>query len=433
MPRQTTIHLDSAEAFGRRLHEARTQAGLRLADLSFPGCSVGYLSHLEHGHRVPSLQVVHELARQTGVSERWLAKGVDDETWAGLDPLAEAEAALRFDDLETAHRLYSEALERSTGVRLMARARAGLGQLAFRRDDAEQALAELEAALELDPELEADDSFSDTLGRVYANVGELETAVALFRRRLAAAGEKGDTVAGVRFSVLLANSLIDLSAFSEASEVLAGVLADTSDGDPLLLARLYWAQSRLHAAKQQPAAAARYANRALRLLDATEFTQYRSRAHHLLAFIEIDRGNYDRALELIERGRELARCGGTPLDTARFDLEEARARASLGDLEQASVLVNRAARVLSHQHPVDLGRCYAELADVCAKAGAAERARELYELALEYLRHSPNRWLAATYTRLGELLEATGDRDAAFTAYKNAAAANATADHSRVR
>ena len=232
-----------------------------------------------------------------------------------------------------------------------------------------------------------------------------------------------NTVSRLRFSVLLANALIDLTAFSEASQVLAQVLADTSSDDPVLLARLYWSQSRLHAAKQESAAAARYANKALRLLEATEFTQYRSRAHHLLAYIEVDRGNAERALELIEKGRELARCGGTPFDIARFDLEEARALGRLGDLDRAALLINRAAAELAHHHPNDLGRCYAELASVCAEAGSHERAKELYELALEYLQQSPNPWLAGTYSRFGELHEAMGDRESAFQAYKSAAAA----------
>jgi tetratricopeptide (TPR) repeat protein len=228
--------------------------------------------------------------------------------------------------------------------------------------------------------------------------------------------------------VLLANALIDLTAYSEASQVLAGMLAETDSDDPVLLARLYWSQSRLHAARQESAAAARYANKALQLLEATEFTQYRSRAHHLLAYIEVDRGNPERALELIEKGRELARCGGTPYDVAKFDLEEARALSRLGDLDRAALLISRAARELSHHHPVDLGRCYAELAAVCAEAGSSERAKELYELALEYLEQSPNPWLAGTYSRFGELHEALGDREAAFRAYKSAAGAAAAVD-----
>ena len=422
MPRQTAHHLDSPEELGRRLREARKRAGLRLRDVAFPGCSVGHVSHIERGSRVPSLQVVRELARRVGVSEQWLAVGADDVE-VELDPLAPAEAALRFDDLDEAARLYAEAAEGDGDDRLRARGRAGLGQIAFRQDDAETALIELEAARELDETLENDDAFADTLGRVYAHVGELETAVALFRRRLAAAQETADSLSRMRFAVLLANSLVDLSAFEEASRVLADVLADHPDRDPVSLARVYWSQSRLHAAKQEHGAAARYARKALRLLEATEFTQYRSRAHHLLAYVEIERGNHERALELLETARELARCGGTAYDVAKLDLEQARALSRLGDLERAATLINRAATELAHHHPVDLGRCYAELAAVSADAGMPERAIELYELALEYLEHSPNRWIASTYTRLGELQEAAGNRDAAFEAYKRAAAA----------
>jgi tetratricopeptide (TPR) repeat protein len=414
------------------LREARRRAGLRLRDLAFPGCSVGHVSHIERGNRVPSLQVIRELSRRLGVSEPWLATGVDEDD-ERPDPVAEAEAALRFDDLASAERLYSHAYTTAADDRMRARARAGLGQIAFRNDDAEAALVELEAARELDPALENDDSFTDTLGRVYAHVGELESAVALFRRRLQTAQEQGNSLSTLRFSVLLANALIDLSAYAEASKILGDVLAETTDGDPVSLARVHWSQSRLHAAKQEHAAAARHARKALDLLEATEFTQYRSRAHHLLAYVEIDRDNPQRALELLDTARDLAHCGGTAYDLAKLDLEQARALAMLGELEQAATLINRAAVELAHHHPLDLGRCYAELAAVYAESGSRERAIELYELALEYLHHSPNPWLAGAYARLGQLHEAAGNTSAAFEAYKSAATAAATVDHSRTR
>ncbi len=432
MPRQSATHIDSPEAVGQRIRELRTARGLRLSDLAFAGCSVGYLSHIERGARVPSLQVVNELAARLGASESWLAKGVRDED-SEHDVLASAEAALRFDDLETAEDLYRRTAAGAADPRVRAQARAGLGQLAFRLDDARAALAELDAARELDPMLERDDAFVETLGRVYADLGDAESAVALFRRRVAAADEAGSAVSRIRFSVLLANALIDLSAFVEAAQVLSQVIAATSGNDPVLLARLYWSQSRLHTMKQETALAARYATKALDLLEATEFTQYRSRAHHLLAYIEIDRGEHERALELIETGRELARDGGTALDTARFDLEEARARGALGELERAGVLTSRAAAELAHHDPIDLGRCYAELARISDEAGSPERSRELYELALEYLEQSPNRWLVGTSTRFAELLERIGDREAAFDVYKRAATAASALEAEPVR
>jgi tetratricopeptide (TPR) repeat protein len=398
-------------------------AGLRLADLAFEGCSVGYLSHIERGRRVPSLQVVRELARRLDVPEAWLATGADRQI--DPDPLVEAEAALRFDDLATAERLFGAALGTASDRRVRARARAGLGQLAFLRDDPRAAIEELEAARALAPCIEAEASYVDTLGRAYAAVGEPEEAVRLFRERLQVAEGAGQLVDRVRFSVLLANALIDLSAFTDASEVLGGVVGDTLGEDPVLLARLYWSQSRLHAMKKETARASQYARRALELLEATEFTQYRSRAHHLLAFIEIDAGHHEQALELIEHGRELALHGGTDLDAARFDLEEARARAALGELEIASLLVSRAARVLVDLDPIDVGRCYAELAAVCSSGGELERSRELYELALEYLEQRPNKALADACERFVDVLERLGDRDAAYAVMKRGLAVTA--------
>jgi transcriptional regulator with XRE-family HTH domain len=44
-------------------------------DLAFPGCSAAYISRIERGERVPSLQVLRELARRCGVSEAYLAWG----------------------------------------------------------------------------------------------------------------------------------------------------------------------------------------------------------------------------------------------------------------------------------------------------------------------------------------------------------------------
>ena len=55
-------HVDDAAAVGRRLKEARLAAGLSQRQLSFPGCSAAYISRLEAGDRVPSLQLLRALA-----------------------------------------------------------------------------------------------------------------------------------------------------------------------------------------------------------------------------------------------------------------------------------------------------------------------------------------------------------------------------------
>jgi transcriptional regulator with XRE-family HTH domain len=70
-------HVDDAAAVGRRLKEARLAAGLSQRQLSFPGCSAAYISRLEAGDRVPSLQLLRKLAAKLNADEQYLATGVE--------------------------------------------------------------------------------------------------------------------------------------------------------------------------------------------------------------------------------------------------------------------------------------------------------------------------------------------------------------------
>jgi transcriptional regulator with XRE-family HTH domain len=69
-------HVDDPAAVGRRLKEARLAAGLSQRQLSFPGCSAAYISRLEAGDRVPSLQLLRKIAARLDADEQYLATGV---------------------------------------------------------------------------------------------------------------------------------------------------------------------------------------------------------------------------------------------------------------------------------------------------------------------------------------------------------------------
>src|SRR5215218_10067339 len=103
MPRQKSTHIDSPKAVGERLKAARQHADLSQRQLAFPGCSPAYISRIESGDRIPSLQILRELGRRLGVSEDYLATG---ETVSAIDQ-TEAEVALRLGQLELAGELYS--------------------------------------------------------------------------------------------------------------------------------------------------------------------------------------------------------------------------------------------------------------------------------------------------------------------------------------
>jgi len=70
-------HVDDPAAVGRRLKDARVAAGLSQRQLSFPGCSAAYISRLEAGDRVPSLQLLRKLALKLNADEQFLATGVE--------------------------------------------------------------------------------------------------------------------------------------------------------------------------------------------------------------------------------------------------------------------------------------------------------------------------------------------------------------------
>ena len=417
MSKQDSTHVDSATGVGARLRAARTRSRLRQADLSFAGCSIGYISRIESGDRVPSLQVIRRLAERLGVDEGWLARGVEAPA-PPVAALVDASVALRLDDLETAAAIYDEIRRSGAARTVQAAALAGLGQVAYRRGELRRAVESLEDAFELAPDFEDATAAAETLGRAYARSGDESAAVRVFRRWLDRAVESGDPANRLRFGVLLANALIDASQFREAADVLGAALAETRGGDPMALARIYWSQSRMHALRDEPGVAARYARKAYELLEATEHTFLRAKAHQSLAFAELDAGRPAEALDLLGRGRALLGEAGTPQDVAEFQIEEARALVRLGEVERAAAVAMATAPLLREGHPLDAGRCYGEIALAFDRGGEPERAEELYELAIEFLGQVPNRYLAETYLHYGELLERQGKRDAAFEVYK---------------
>jgi transcriptional regulator with XRE-family HTH domain len=87
--------VDDPVAVGRRLREARIVAGLSQRELAFSGCSAAYVSRIEQGERIPSLQVLRELAERCDTTEAQLAWGredLDDEVSRQIRALREAQA-----------------------------------------------------------------------------------------------------------------------------------------------------------------------------------------------------------------------------------------------------------------------------------------------------------------------------------------------------
>jgi transcriptional regulator with XRE-family HTH domain len=422
MPRRPSTHVDSPAAVGSRVAGARKAAGLTQRQLAFAGCTAAYISRIEAGARIPSYQILREFANRLGVSADYLATGVEETDEP--DILFEAEVALRLDKLEQAEQLYERVREDpDSDAVAVACAEAGFGQVALRRGETSEAIERFETAFATDlPTLKAS-AVAEALGRAYAFQGRFADAFDLFGRYLEAAKVRNDRVEVLRFSVLLANALIDNNRFSRAEELLGDAVDLARQSlDPKLKADLYWSQSRLYSSEGNPDLAARYAQLTISTLEDTEHTVEAARALLLLAHIENDRGNSAAAVDLVDEGEPVVRAAGSPIDRAMFALERARGLEALGEAEEAASLVLGSVAAFAEASPITAARGYAAAARFFQSHGDDARALELYELAADRF-PAPDRHLADVLTAMAEIEEARGNTAEALSLLKSALAA----------
>ena len=416
MPRRPSTHIDDPAAVGNRIRTARLAAGLKQRELTFEGCTPAYLSRVEAGQRIPSLQILAKLAERLATTAEFLATGKHPEA----DPLFEAELAARTGDIELARSLYLQAARGDAPV-MTARAEAGLGRLAFDEGDRDAAIELLERALS-----ERGLAFTERitalelLGRALALLARFDEARAVFDQGLAAAREAHDRLTELRFAVLLANLLIDRGNLEGAEELLSTIIDDArKTRDPLAVANLYWSQARLHLSQHRPDLAARYARLAHATLEATEHTVNAARALGLLAHIENDRGNHADALAYADESAPVLAAAGNRLDVGMLMLEKARALGALAQREEAIGIALGAIPRFEHAHPTSAARGYAVAAEIFKDLGERARALELYELAVE-TSPTEDRHVGEMYRAIGEIHEAEGRPGEALDSFKRA-------------
>ena len=423
MPRRPSTHVDDPVAVGQRLRQAREAAGLTQRDLSFEGCTPAYVSRIEAGARVPSLQILREFGKRLGVSTDFLATGGPADADLGSE-LLEAEISMGLGDEEQAARLYEAAQRVADSPGGIARAQLGLGRVALHRGEVSGAIELLEEALDsasLGPRDAA--VAADALGRAYASRGREAEAVAIFERFLDEARARGDRFDQVRFGMLLASVYFDQGDDGRAQATL-GEIHDHLQRPTDLSSRAsaYWSQSRAHLSYGDTERANEYAELALATLRAREHAQVAARALLLLAVVENDRGNSETALELAAEGEPIVATGDDATDAAMFTIERARALSALGEGDEAVELLRDIVPRLHAASPTDAARGYAEVADILRKEGDSDRALELYELAVEQAPVA-NRHVAAALAAMAEIYEERGEAEMALELLKRALAA----------
>ena len=420
MPRQKSTHVDDPRAVGMRLREAREAARLSQRQLSFPGCSPAYISRIEAGDRIPSLQLLRELGKRLGVSEDYLATGAEAR---GQTTSLEAELALRLDDLELAAGLYEEMLAEAAAPDARVEALTGLGRIALKRGQLGEAVRLLEEALSTGTRDECElPALAESLGRAYAERGDPARSIAIFERCVAHFEAKGDPLLSVRFACLLGATLLETGNAGRAEALVTAALGT---GEPIAdfsaRAWVYFSQCRARSAEGDMAGASRYGRLALATLESADDARFTVQSRQILARAALASGRPKVALGHYQAARPLLESSGSRLEQARFGAGEAHALAGRGRKEDATALAARVPGLLDGASPAEAGSVYSLLAEVQAGLGDVARAKELYEQAAELLEQSnPSPTLVDVYSHIAELFEAEGRREDAYEYMKKA-------------
>src|SRR5918911_5600189 len=211
----TTTSADVRETIGQRLRRLRLERGLSQRDLAEPGVSYAYISRIEADARRPSLKALRILARSLRVSPEYLETGLE---LRDLDDrelrLAEAELDLLLgQELGRPAELFAGVLDEATGAGDRSgavRALVGLGLVAARRDQHEEAVRLLEEAVgDRGGRPVSEPTAFVALARSYVALGRAERAAELLESALGEVEEVEpvDAATRIRFAGELASVL----------------------------------------------------------------------------------------------------------------------------------------------------------------------------------------------------------------------------------
>src|SRR6185437_19291 len=389
--RPAPTHVDDPAALGRRLRAVRSERGLSMKRLAFPGCSAAYICRIEAGERVPSPRILAELARRLGVTTAELAgRAAGGTILPARIGLAEMAVRMGADDAAESLRALADEARACGDMQALSRAIEGMGQLAMDQREDERAVALFEQARELEPSASARlrPGLHESLGRAYAGVGDLSRAISVLRSAFVETRKPPVDARGViRFGVYLASAYTDQGRFADAEAVLADEVEE-SIADPIARTRLAWAMARTYAEQGRLRLAERYMGEVVAQLGETEHTLLLGRAHAVLGGILVDQRRPAEADAHLERAGELMRDAGAAPELATLSADRGRAALIAGDVEGAREAARRALAETEATEPGVAGSATLVLARAALHDGELDEARFLCRSAIELLEHT---------------------------------------------
>jgi tetratricopeptide (TPR) repeat protein len=388
------VKADLQPELGRRLKAARLAAGLRQADLTAPGVTQSYISHLEAGRREPTGPVLAHLADRLGLTPAELGLPVAGSAVEWDLELALADIERRTGRSAEPRSRYERLIAECPDPAVRRRAGIGLAWLLERAGDLEAAVRclepitdELFAGDARDPDQELLAEAATCLSRCYREAGDLHRAVEVAQGAVAALSAAAPRPRGyAQLVATLAYAYTDRGDLLRASHVLEDLIAEYDSGP------------------DRPARAAAYWNASL---------------------VSADRGRSAEALRMIERAGLLLAEDEDERALARIKITKAWLFMSqpIPDPAKADALLRTALPELErHASATDVASAHTELSRVALALGRPEAARTHALQAMDLLSAHPNLETARACAALGQALLALGDDDGGRARLRAAAA-----------
>ena len=422
---------ESLRKLGARIRHYRRKRAMTQRDLSFEGCSYSYLARIEAGDRRPSPRVLYEIARRLQVSPEELTGETSTEQRSrSLEALESAMLIRegRYDDAEELLRGVLREAQVSADAERISEAYEGLGLVALRREQVDEASSLLHEALESTSDADPGERIDLFAGLVetYRRTGDASRAMALTESCLTRLRRQAtpDPAKVVRYSLWLSHAYAEAGDHSRAAAVLADALRDGAGRvDLASRASAAFALARTHAAEGRIELAIRHTDRALAMYDLQDDNAALRDAHLSYAQSLLDSSDAAQAAPHLDAARSLTGPDASRDEAGVLAVEEARLALLTGDEQRAAAQARRAVEVLAGaSNPARVGDAHLVLARVQDSLGEVERAERSYNDAISaFSEAGDRRALGRAYRFYGKFLKKLGRAEAALEAFELAA------------
>ncbi|MGW5255535.1 helix-turn-helix domain-containing protein [Streptomyces sp. NPDC004012] len=420
------------ESLGSRIRRLRRAAGLSQEALARPNLSPSYVSLLEAGKRIPSDEVMAQLAERLGCDVAYLSGPIAKPDGIGLEvELHYAQLALRNGDAAAALTTFTELRGRLSATEhrdLFFSVELGIAQCLEHKGDLEEAATHFESLRRLcttEGRGTVDQlSIVMSLCRCYRELGNLSHAIEVAEDALAEA-EAADLPPTVAYLELLSTLI---GVYSERGDLhRANFLASQAISraeiiaDRRALGGAYWnASAVLHRQGRS--------NEALALIKKAvaiyaegddERALARVRNAHATVLLQSEDPNPEAAKALLEQSAATLRSLGSSIDVAYVETALARAEVMLGRPDSAIEHAQQALDLLGPEHRLESARVQLVLAAAHLLRDDHEAVQAAYERGALLLEASEaGRQAAFAWSELAEILEKSGESERAVWAYR---------------